>query len=195
MTTRGPANIYSGEILPVAPETKNVELDVFNRKLLDYLRRLVGKLSRFSGSTASVPVFAASMTVDRNPGVISYVVEWDSEIRKDSIYSISSSKQIITVAETGLYSVEVDIAINKNFQTGIDVAKVDSGGNVLSTEDYLKSKINDPTLGHTYSYMVPIALTAGESLSIIVYSIDMVNLVEVLKLGTRILISKIGDAQ
>lgn len=197
MASRGPNNIFSGEPLPIAPKINDPEIDAFNRKLLDYLRRLVGKLSRFSngdGGGTTVQVFAASTSVDLNPGAgATLPLPWDTEIRRDSIYTLSVGNTVIRVSETGFYVVEVDVTVNKNFQFRVMVSIVDSGGTEIVTEDYMKSDVTGPSTGQTYSFMVPVNLTAGDYISTILYVTDGVNDAAILKLGTRVLVTKIAD--
>ena len=107
--------LFSGEPMPVAPKFKDPEVDAFNRKLLDYLRRLVTKLSQaINAGSGSVSAFVSTLTADITG--VSYTAEfspsWTKDIFFDSSvfsHSTSVSPEEITVLQDGLYVFLVDV--------------------------------------------------------------------------------------
>ena len=186
MTTRGPQNIFSGEPLPVAPEVDNPEIDAFNRKLLDYLRRLTGKLARFGGgSTSALKAIALYFTVDQSDFVTGIkILEWSNVIRQDSdTFQFSAPSTDITVLSAGDYVIEIDIRVLKNVPHEIYV-KIN--GTVLA---YGKIRFV-PSGDDSYSYMIPVTLNANDVINITIDS-SSIFATSAYADGTRLLITKI----
>ena len=195
MATRGASNIYSGEPLPVPPKVDDAEVDAFNRKLIDYLRRLTGKLARFSGGSSSgtVSTVALSLSADYPGSLVDYLIPFDNQIQRDSIFELGATLGTVKVLQAGCYSVEHDVTIAKNFQVELRVARVDSGGAEITTEDYAYTSITGPSPGMTYSSCVPLQLSAGDYIGVFIRCTDGISVIDVWKNGTRLLVTRLGD--
>lgn len=189
MTTRGPNSIFSGEIMPLAPELKDPELNAFHRNLLDYLRRLTGKLSRHvGGGGGTVETFSAYANEQSlGTGAVVALIPWNNELLKDSTYTHDVDSGVITVSQSGLYIVHCDVQIFKNFAAVFRVAKVDSGGTDISLETYIESTYPSPGVAESVSFMVPLLLDAGESLGVFMAQTDAY-----VSPGTRIAVNRIA---
>ncbi len=188
------AKIFSGEPLPVPPKTSNPELDAFHRKVVDYLRRLAGRLDLTGGggggSGNQVEVFAAH----REPGVDVQIVTgageaaipWEIEVRKDPSFTHSANSSVVTVNQDGFYIVEVDVTNAKNalleFHINVNGTPVDysySGDiSVFASIAY-----------ETYSFVVPLNLNNGDGIEVIMTQFDATTVGK----GTRILVTRIGE--
>jgi len=185
MATRGASNIYSGEPLPVPPKVDDVEVDAFNRKLIDYLRRLTGKLARFAGGGgSSVLVFSAYIVSDYIPGLATFDIPWTEILREDSIFSHSADGTSITVAQAGFYIVEVDFTPYKNFNPTVLEIQVNGVTPTWATSHFVV------TSQDTYSSMTPLVLSAGD---IVTTRIGNGTDMGLYQYGTRIVVSHIGD--
>ncbi len=185
MATRGPQNIFSGEILPVAPKIEDPELDAFVRKLLDYLRRLTGKLARFSGGGGGTSTLKTLATTALSQAdAVPFDVVWEASLWQDDIFSFTGPSTSITVLESGYYVVEVDWRIYKNFTDHRITVYV----NGVSTELHYASYIPNADVDKHYSYMIPLILAANDVLTLRVQSSSDVGVVD----GTRLLITKVG---
>jgi hypothetical protein len=114
--------IFSGEPLPIPPRRPNdPELEAFHRKVIDYLRRLTGKLNPFvdppdppDGSPGTVQTFVAILegdTADSVP-VLPFPLEWTRCIHNDGgTYSHSggTNPEEIKILQDGVYVVQVDV--------------------------------------------------------------------------------------
>ncbi len=190
MTTRGPTNIFSGEIMPVAPKIDDPELSAFVRNLLDYLRRLTGKLSRFTGTNtgASVLVFAAYADDQEYLSAGDNQIVWTHRLRQDSPYSWSSPSAQIQVSQPGFYLVLVDLMFHPGaaIDTDVWISKV-QGTTILSTARYGYSEYGltdavSPNNSHTFE--CPVVLSAGDTIAIYASA----SSVSLLERGTRITI-------
>lgn len=185
MATRGPNNIYSGEIMPVAPEIKDPELAAFHRNLLDYLRRLTGKLARFGGGGdggTGVKSLASYALLQFDSA--KFAIVWEASLWQDDIFTFSGPASQITVLESGNYTVEVDWCVFKNFSDHVLYIKVNG-----SSSTYRESFLLTPDVGRTYSFMIPLVLNANDVVTIEIESSGDVGCQE----GTRLLITKLGD--
>lgn len=187
MTTRGPNNIFSGEPLPLVPNFTDPETAAFTRNLIDYLRRLTGKLSRFSSSgSGGELVFSACLSTDQilGDGIGGgAAVKWTQTLRKDSAFQVNTPFDIIRVLTTGFYVVEVDFLLKKRYPP--TVAIVTKNGLALS---YGVTKPFVDAFDSSASLMVPVNLSANDELGIVISGIDELD-----KTGTRLLVTKIGD--
>lgn len=186
MTTRGPTNILSGEIMPVAPDIKDPELAAFIRSLLDYLRRLTGKLARFGGGSGVVPTFAASLNGDQSIVGSVLTIQWENVIHRDiGVYAFEAPSHEIMIREAGTYSVEIDVRLLKNVPHVITVAV----NGVVPVYGTSLVKPGDADL--SYSFMIPVVCAVNDVITVIVDDQGFGNCT-VEASGTRLLISKIG---
>jgi len=165
-------NIFSAEILPLAPKVDDVELDVFHRKLLDYLRRLTGKLGTYAGgdggsSTAALKVFAAYKD-DQTLSSDEEIVLWENELRRDSIYTYNGTYGFVQVSEAGLYIVECDLSMVKDFAQDYLVIKCDATGTRTDTMTYNTTRPNLDSEATTCSFMVPVLCDANDRLAVLI---------------------------
>lgn len=191
MTTRGPNNIFSGEPLPLVPNFTDPETAAFARNLIDYLRRLTGKLARFSGAGGSTVLEFAAYAQAQSLGVgagVTAGIPWNVELRKDSLFTHATDSPAVRVSETGLYVVECDVQIFKNFAVDFSVSKTDNGGNIISTPVYAGSHYPAPGVSESVSFMVPIQLSAGDYVSVVMVQDDAF-----VSAGTRVWITKVKD--
>ncbi len=117
---------FSGDPLPIAPRLENgegesleqnfVELERFNDKLLEYLRRLGLHLSNpdvVTSPSSSVKTFAASLTTDTafTSDTGGNVLPWDLNLRIDDAFAHSTtvSPAEITLVSGGLFLCHYDI--------------------------------------------------------------------------------------
>lgn len=194
--------IFSGEPLPIAPAIEDAELSAFHRKVLDYLRRLAGKIDQFGdggggdGADGNVLVFAAYKdTTDTFSDTTQTPVPWDVVIRKDSIFNFSASSAIIQVTEAGFYVIEVDLMPLKNVLFYAYVSKVDAGG--VATDDVDYGDGGFPITGAAVgdqggSMMVPLMLDANDRFSIFAKSQTGTGDNTWVTRGCRILVSRIS---
>lgn len=188
MTTRGPNNIFSGEPLPLIPDVKDPEMAAFLRNLIDYLRRLTGKLARFtgpagvgSGAVKSLASHALLQIASGPSGAFDIV--WESSLWQDDNFSFTGPSARITVLEAGFYGVEVDWRVAKNFADHRLHVNVNG-----STQTYMESFVPGPEVDKTYSYMIPVVLAVNDVVTINVSSSSDVACED----GTRLLITKLG---
>lgn len=190
--------IFSGEPLPVPPNMKNPEVDAFNRKLIDYLRRLAAKIDRFTGTggdgaDGNVLVFAAYKdTEDTFDDTTPTPVPWDVVIRQDSIFTFTAPSAIIQVTEAGFYVVEVDLAPFKNLPFFVHVGIVDAGGSETDDIDYSYSGFPISNTNQSGSMMVPLELAANDRISVFAVSTSATGTNSWVVNGCRILISRIS---
>lgn len=188
MATRGPQNIFSGEILPVAPKVDNPDVDAFNRKLLDYLRRLVGKLARFSGGGTTLQAIALYFTTNQSDYVGGLkTLEWDTVINQDvTVFQFTSPSTDVMILTAGFYVIEFDLRLEKNTSTDIYVRV---NGTVPAY-----GRINVvPSGGDSYSFMIPINFNANDVVNITIDS-SAFFAVNAYADGTRLLITRLGDS-
>lgn len=195
--------ILSGEPLPVQPEFKGdkisvPELNVFFRKLIDYIRRLTGKLDRIVENTGSglMPlIFSGYKTADSAVSDSAYSpVTWEAQLRIDEIYVHTPPSAVIQVLEDGLYEVEVDLRITDAIATYTKVSIVDSGGTEISTPAYAYSQFNVDKDNDTVSFMVPIVLSANDYVSVFVKAEGASGGNTLDQTGSRIMIIKFRDS-
>jgi hypothetical protein len=189
--------IFSGEPLPVPPNLKNPEADSFNRKLIDYLRRLSAKIDRFTGggdgADGNVLVFAAYKSSTQSISDSAFdPITWDEVIRRDSIFTFTPGSAIIEVSETGFYVVEMDIMMFKNVTLELKLSTVDAGGTEIDDIDYGYSEYSPSLPNLTLSVMIPVELNAGDRISLFGLSQLMAGANDVINSGTRLLISRIS---
>lgn len=191
MATRGPQNIFSGEILPVPPQLDDPESDAFNRKLIDYLRRLTGKLARFvdtggSGAVSSIALCFDSDQSDFSTGIM--LLSWTNQLHKNAeVFEFSAPSTEITVLSAGTYVVEIDVRLLKNVQHLINVyvngVRPNYGKIVLQSD-----------VDASYSFMIPVVLSANDVITI---ELDASAFGQVYAYadGTRLLITRLGDTE
>lgn len=123
MTTSG---LFSGEPLPVAPNEPNAERAAFDRKLLDYLRRLSAKLAQYvptdggeddpgTDTPVNIPTFSAFNENNQevvSTGTYGAAVAWERALWRDSIYEHTDGNSVITVTEDGFYLIWCDLEVN-----------------------------------------------------------------------------------
>ena len=186
MATKGPQNIYSGEILPVAPKVDDPEIDAFNRKLLDYLRRLTGKLARFSGgSTSALKAIALYFTVDQTDFVTGVkTLEWSEVIRHDTdTFQFASPSTDVTVLSSGDYVIEIDLRLLKNVAHEVYVRI--NGSVPVYGAIHIQADVDT-----SYSFMIPVSLNANDVINITIDSSTLLA-TQAYADGTRLLITKI----
>jgi len=191
--------IFSGEPLPVPPNMKNPEVDAFNRKLIDYLRRLSAKIDRFTGTggdaaDGNVLVFAAYKTKVQSVSDAAYdPITWDETIRSDTAFTFTPGQAVIQVNETGFYVVEVDLRMFKNVTLNTKLSTTDSGGTVITDIAWGFSQWTPSFPDETMSAIIPVLLTAGDYISYLGFSQAGSGANDTLESGCRILISRISD--
>lgn len=108
------SRIISGEPLPVAPERKgDPESQAYDRKILDYLRRLTAKLQGLlNNNTGALAVYSGISETDVLTSVLS-PIHWGTDTRKDSVYEHDTALNTseITVLLAGFYVILVDIEV------------------------------------------------------------------------------------
>ncbi len=119
---------FSGDPLPIAPTlgsgpspdiaAKNfVELEAFNRKLLEYLRRLGLHLSNpdvvTTPSGPAVESLVLTLSADFNISGDPETVDWDQVHRQDAPFGYDTSTGVITFLEDGFYLILVDCHIQE----------------------------------------------------------------------------------
>lgn len=115
---------FSGDPLPIAPAMGDgsdssiaasnfIELEAFNRKLLEYLRRLGLHLSNpdlvttpsgTSGVESLVVVATSDIDISGTPDTI----VWNRILREDAPFSYDTSTGVVTINEDGFYLFMVD---------------------------------------------------------------------------------------
>lgn len=194
--------VQSGEPLPIPPgishkdwEGSKVELEVYHRKLTDYLRRLTAKLSAdlyepsASSSGGGFRVFSATLDTasDFTPTSDAWNdIPWETLIRKDTdvfTHSVSSNPDEITVLMDGFYLVHLDVLTDYDFlgdPMSLRLVEVTKG-----SLDYSLSY--DYFVGGTLTLNVGVNLAANEVLKLQVYPDDS-TASDLLKEGTRLTI-------
>lgn len=153
--------LFSGEPLPVPPRGMNPETDAFYRKLIDYLRRLSGKIDRYAVGSGSVDAFVTTIAGDSDQalGAGAYEpIEWTLDIHKDSPFghSISSDQEQITILTSGLYVFLCDLTINVG-----PTFPVRARLRILAPDGYVKYSLSEiPAVG-TLALTVTVPLVAG----------------------------------
>lgn len=191
MATRGPQNIFSGEILPVPPQLDDPESDAFNRKLIDYLRRLTGKLARFVDTSGSGTVSSIALCFDSDQSDFitgAMILSWTNQLHKNAeVFEFSAPSTEITVLSAGTYVVEIDVRLLKNVQHLINVyingVRPNYGKIVLQSD-----------VDASYSFMIPVVLSANDVITI---ELDASAFGQVYAYadGTRLLITRLGDTE
>lgn len=109
------SGLFSGETLPVAPKTQDPNIDAFNRKLLDYLRRLTAKLAgAIDVEGESVAAYVGTLSEDQTsvPYNDHFEVKWTQDIWLDTGFyqhSEVTNNEEITVRTEGLYVIAFDV--------------------------------------------------------------------------------------
>lgn len=188
MATRGQNNIFSGEPMPVAPKIDDPELAGFVRNLLDYLRRLTGKLAQFTTSSGigGAPAFAATLIVDQSNLGSALTIQWTNVVHRDiDVFDFTTPDTDIIIRQQGEYSVEVDIQVLKNVHHELTITV--NG----VTIDWSHSKFLPGDADLSYSFMVPVHCDVGD---VIQARLDCAPFggIAVEASGTRILVTKLG---
>jgi len=193
--------IFSGEPLPVPPKVSDPEVDAFHRKLIDYLRRLAGKLGTYvddnpTGGANVTKAFIAypseTNTPDNAYSATSENIRWQNILRSDSIYTYDSTFAFIEVSEAGTYIVHCDVLTSKNFDTSFDVVISDGTGGIdPATPSYVTTYpfLSGSPSGDSWSFMCPLILTANQRIGVRITTVDQVLQHE----GTRLVIEKLED--
>ena len=185
-------SLFSGEPLPVAPRVNQPEVAAFHRKLLDYLRRLTGKLEQYidvtgggggGTGTTGVPTIALWLSSDTGLETSYTAVNFDKKLWLDSTeYTYTSGR--ITVVKKGLYLIEFDLETSA---VGGDV--VEAVVQVLNPDNTVQFTVSfgyttvDTT---TTSMAVPIALPAGKTFQVSVRTSGAGDFTGIKKRGTRL---------
>lgn len=132
--------LFSGEPLPLAPKIgDDVELDVFIRKLLDYIRRLGAKLSNptfLPATAAQVRLFSGLLSADEVISTAWEALLWERFLRKDTDvfqHSITTNPDEITFLQDGFYTFLID--------AGAD------GGSCVDCIGDVEIRVRETTLG------------------------------------------------
>lgn len=187
--------IFSGEPLPLAPDINGLvrtgegwstELDVFHRKLLDYLRRLGAKLNRFVGAGGAVEAFAGTLSSDQATVVSYTAITWNNSIHLDPVFVNNGNN--IQVLVPGLYVLALDLQVaDLGFTRGdIAIAIVDSSNNVIFYPEFGFGRADLPT----YSMTIAMPLLANTRIATQL-RVDVANAAGLLKAGTRLTILRI----
>lgn len=189
--------IFSSEPLPIAPAISNVELEAFHRKVLDYLRRLAGKLDQFGGvpgpagpagpqgppgTGGSGGVLVASGHLENDKlfsDTTPTPIEWDIVLRADSVFQFEPPTDFVKVLVAGHYVLMVDIQVFKNLPI---TTYVEAGGSNVGYGDGGHS-ISFPN--HSCSIMCPLNLAANDEVKILIQSLPGSGDNTVLPTGTR----------
>lgn len=189
--------IFSGEPLPVAPLVGSPEVDAFNRKLLDYLRRLTGKLDGLSlpppgGGSGNIPTYVGYFTEDQSLEASYAPIDWTTDLWIDDAYAHDTiNPERIQVLSDGLYACFVDIEIAKSGFYPVDVKIViyhDDGSTTFS-----------PLFGHglagtdTFSMAVTLPLTANKAIAFFIQAPFFPDPTGIKFEGTRLTILKLAD--
>lgn len=183
--------LFSGEPLPLAPnitglveddndrgKASEVELEVFHRKLLDYIRRLGAKLDNpvfppGGGSTsANLAMFSARMESNYSPSTTSYEgIPWDQETRKDTdtfAHDSGTDPHQITLLQEGFYVFLIDIGTTSGGNSDVRTRLVETTlGVVEHSQATLKVQHGVSEVGYHHSpYTCGINAAAG---SVFVY--------------------------
>lgn len=196
--------LLSGETLPIAPrltgpsqeveaiQSIGRELDVFHRKLLDYLRRLTQKLSSaefpLPGGGGAVPVFSGLLDANFALNSVTFTaIPWKIEVKKDSDFTHSKTVNPanITVVTAGFYVVMVDFGIDLSLSTLFEAKITD-----IVRGDLSYSNLADFTDGAT-SIICPMGLEAGDTIKVQCRDASSRNL---LKANTRFLMIKLSSS-
>lgn len=159
--------LFSGEPLPVAPREPNAERAAFDRKLLDYLRRLSARLDAANepppdgemgfGQVEALSCFLTSNHAVSSGGTAGALVEWDENLWQDSAFSHSSGNVLIN--KDGFYIFLIDLAID--FSGFVDATAffsiLDGSGTALAFVEFGEGH----TVTNTYTMTIGLPLPAG----------------------------------
>lgn len=161
----GGKTIFSGEPLPVAPPIKDPELNAFHRKLIDYLRRLTGKLNQYVGAGNGLETFVTTIAGEANATLGSdwAPIDWTLDIRKDAVYehSISSNQEQITVLLAGLYIILCDLWLDTGPTFPVSTRVV-----ILDPEGFVEYGFTELGAEGSLSMAVPVVLKADKVIRI-----------------------------
>jgi hypothetical protein len=175
--------IFSGEPLPTAPPEGNPDRASFDRKLLDYLRRLVAKLAQAiptdGGPTGRLQAYVSHLDTDQIvPGAVDTPVEWTKDVHVQSgIYShsITVNPSEITILVDGVYLVNFDVTHTLKSILGFKAQLNTGSGWVDVAYSHVLDVTSDiiaPGLGTTANIQVGIPISAGTKLRMISYVIS-----------------------
>jgi hypothetical protein len=192
-------SLFSGEPLPVAPKVDSAEISAFHRKLLDYLRRLAGKLDAAQQDDGSDPtsfgqVQAFSAFLDdyhdlSSVGTYGTKVEWDQELWQDSPFSHSNG--VIRMNVDGFYLFNIDLSID--FVGYVDailtLAIVDVTGTIIAIPDFAYAHATP--FSHTMTIGLP--LPSGTRVALFVKT-NIDGAAGLLPTGSRINILRVRNS-
>ena len=146
-------NIFSGEQLPVAPRVENAEMEAFHRKLLDYLRRLSGKLDRFTtgNNGAVIPAVSLYLASDQNLAASYTALSWSNELWRD-LEAFAHSGAFVRVVTNGLYLITIDVELGDAAYYDVDaelrISKPDGSSTFAPT--FSHARLGTTTLSATW---------------------------------------------
>lgn len=184
--------IFSGEPLPQPPKAVNAEHDAFFRKLMDYLRRLAGKIDQYAVGGSATDTYVGTISGDTNQalGTAYESIEWTQDIHKDAAYehSTTSNQDKITILQNGLYLILCDITV----VTG-PTFPVQARVKLVSPDGFVKYSLAEINAIGTLSLAVTVPLVSGAQIYIVAQDSGGTggNVIE--PDGTRITIVKLSD--
>lgn len=178
--------IFSGEPLPIPPVTGDAELEAFHRKLIDYLRRLAGRLSRgLISSGSGIESLAAVKDGDQvlTGSGAEDIVTWETLLWQDDAFSHETNG--VRIRKAGRFLVHVDVGIGK---TGMEFAVRRNGVNLDYGYIFTFNGVVD-TL--SYGSSTPVQLAVGDFLEVVVKAINSESL---FASSTRLVVLKLDSS-
>lgn len=191
------SRIFSGEPLPLPPRVDNAELAVFHRKLIDYLRRLAGLLTRYvdpeggpgTPSDSTIPVVVCYIDANQDLEASYTGIDWTNTIWIDG-EAFNHSGEFISVVEDGLYLIHCDIELNSGFYETTMVVEVSApDGSSVFYPRMGYGKLNNGT----FSLAMTIPLVAGRRFQVLVRCVDAPETNGILAEGTRITVLRLRN--
>lgn len=181
------SRIISGEPLPTPPRALDPEVDAYNRKIIDYLRRLSAKLQALlNGAGSAVECYSAWFDASQTVAAAYATITWNKDLHVDGPYSHSMTVDPgkITVVLDGLYLVCCDLQVDAAVQGAIKLTNTNTGA-----VSYVKFGYSNSG-AETLSMAIPLPLIAG--ITIEVQLQDSLGTTTVNTLGSRITILRLS---